>query len=343
MIDALNPELSINLTQARVLVRRLISGLRAAGIKSGDTVCLHAANSIYYPIIVFGVAGAGGIFLGTNPTYSADELTHQLKVGQAKFILTDIGGGGDGQPILQAVEKAASASGISKDKIYIFDHEDCEGDTTVPEGYQSWHTLLSHGERDWLRFDDYEISRTTTAMIAFSSGTTALPKAIMLSHLNLIAQHVAVFDANPRCYHVSRVVALPMFHAAVGMTSNFSTLKDAHSSHIFKRFDVDAYFTAHAKYQLTEMTMVPPMVVACIKSPVKNKKESLKTVRWATSGAAPLSKETQSQFQALLSPNGRLVQAYGLTEGTCVVTNFPPGEWDETGSVGCLIANVEAK
>ena len=287
------------------------------------------------------IVGIGAVFLGTNPAYSASELTHQLKKGEARWIVTETGG--EGRPILQNVEKAMSSSGITGDQVFIFNHEDCDGDIEVPEGWKSWRTLLDHGEEDWIRFDNYERSRTTTAALMFSSGTTGLPKAIMISHMNIVAQSVGVFVDHPRDYHISRIVPLPMFPAAIGMLTNFSTLKEGQTSYIFKRFDPTEYLIAHGKYEITEILMVPPLVVACIKSTLPNKKECLRTVRWVLCGAAPMSKETQSQFQALLSPGANITQTFGMTEGSCLVFLFPTGEADDSGSSGRQITNLEVK
>ena len=180
-------------------------------------------------------------------------------------------------------------------------------------------------------------------MLLFSSGTTGLPKAVMISHMNIIAQHVGVFVDHPRKYHISRIIALPMFHAAIGMVANFSTLKDGQTSYLFRRFDPTAYLIAHGKYEITEILMVPPMVVACVKSSIPNKTACLKTVKWAQCGAAPMSKETQSQFQALLPPGANITQTFGMTEGSCLIFLFPAGEADDTGSSGRQMTNLEVK
>ena len=80
---------------------------------------------------------------------------------------------------------AAGGCNISDSNIRIFD----VNGQSVPSGFHSWSELLEHGEQDWIRFNDQKISSTTPAALLFSSGTTGLPKAAVLSHYNLVAQH----------------------------------------------------------------------------------------------------------------------------------------------------------
>ena len=101
--------------------------------------------------------------------------------------------------ILQHALKAADDAGIPRERVLIFDN--LKGQT-IPKGFKSWRSLLEHGEEDWLRFDDEKTSKGTTAGRYFTSGTTGLPKAAMLSHHNLIAQHVVINEWKPKPYEV---------------------------------------------------------------------------------------------------------------------------------------------
>jgi long-subunit acyl-CoA synthetase (AMP-forming) len=149
---------------------------------------------VYYPMLVLGIIGAGGVFSGTNPSYTQYELNHHLKTSQSKFVITE-------PEISQNIIGAALDCQIPQSSIWIFDvHQQ-----HVASGFKSWLELLRHGEKDWVRFDDEETSKNTTAARLFSSGTTGLPKAANLSHYNLVSQHTLVDEIDQRPYTVSHI------------------------------------------------------------------------------------------------------------------------------------------
>lgn len=95
--------------------------------------------------------------------------------------------------------RAAGQSGISEQNVWVFDNAGQD----IPPGRCSWKELFNHGEEDWVRFNDLKSASETTAARLFSSGTTGLPKAVTITHYNLIAQHQSVIEAHPRPYRVS--------------------------------------------------------------------------------------------------------------------------------------------
>ena len=304
------------------------------GVGKGDCVIIHSFNDIWYPILVLSIIGSGGVFAGTNPAYTPHELRHHVKTTQAKFLISE-------PELLGPLLEASKGLDIPHSHICIFNTQPQQ---KVTPGFSSWTDLFQHGEQDWVRFDNLQTQASTTAVRFTSSGTTGLPKATVTTHRNLIAQHELVSGlASPqRPYEIINLFPLPMFHAAVAPRAHTSCLKAGELAYIMRRFDLEQFLANVEKYKVTEMTLVAAMAVAIIMSPLI-KKYSLKSIRSGAAGAAPLSKETQAAMRAYFSPGAPIVQVYGMTETTCVLTNFEWPEDDLTGAVGRVRPGLEVK
>lgn len=330
-IDAKDPARSVSSNQARTLVRKLVAGFHAAGLKKGDCVCLHSFNDIYYPIIFLGIIAAGGIFSGTNPSYTQFELVHHIQTSQSKFFITE-------PEMLDSALKAAKECGIPVENVWIFDVLGQE----LPVGFRSFKELLSHGEKDWERFDDEETSKSTTAARLFSSGTTGLPKAAALSHYNFVAQHTLVHEINRKTWRPIRLLTLPMFHAACVPIAHTSALRQGAPSIVMRRFELEAFLANIGIFGVNEMGVVPPIAIAIIMSGL-GAKYSLASLRSVSIGAAPLGKASQDRLRALLGENAVVNQVWGMTEMSCVATMFHHPLDDTSGSIGHFLPNCDAK
>nr|POF05925.1 acyl-coa ligase azaf [Quercus suber] len=330
-INALDSSKSISARQAKKLIRQLAAGFRVLGVKQGDCVLIHSFNDIYYPLAFLGIIAAGGTFAGTNPGYTKHELAHTIKTAKAKWILTQPG-------LLETIVSAVESTGTKKDGIVVFNPN---GEATKP-GFKQWKNLLVHGEEDWVRFNDLETTKNSIAALLFSSGTTGLPKAAMLSHYNLIAQHTLIYEATPRPFRARRLMALPMFHAATAPGAFCTPLRAGEKAYILARFEPEKWFWALDQYQITDLALVPPIAITAINHPL-NKKYSMKSVRVATCGAAPLDKRPQARMQELIGRDVPFTQVWGMSETSCIATRFPYPEKDTTGSVGRPIPDLDTK
>lgn len=237
--------------------------------------------------------------------------------------------------LLPTITLAAKEAGIPQERILIFDDRPIDG-------FVSWRVLFDHGERDWPRFDDEHTQSQTTLARLFSSGTTGLPKAAMLSHRNLIAEHRLFTDWNATPWQRRRLVILPMFHAATAPLAHYASLRSGDECYIVKKFDLETFLKMVERHQITEGAFVPPVVNAIINSPLA-KKYSLKSIRIAHGGAAPLDKWSQARLKELLAPDAPFAQVWGMTETscTCSMTKWPNDE--TTGSVGSFLPNIDTK
>ncbi|KAL7269829.1 hypothetical protein RUND412_007488 [Rhizina undulata] len=333
-VDAKDTSRCITYAQAKSVIRKLVEGFHDAGLKKGDCVLVHSFNDIYYSILFLGIIAAGGVYTGTNPSYTPAELSHHIEISEATFIISE-------PEVLQNVLLAAEERKIPPRNIWIFNPLPTQ---VVPPGHKSWEELLQHGEKDWVRFDDEKISAETGACRLFSSGTTGLPKAVELSHRNLVAQHTMVTEYRPRKRESVFILPLPMFHAACVPHAHISNLRMGWTAYVLRRFDLELYLSTVQNHGITELTLIPPLVVALVMSPL-TKKYSLTGVHSVRCGAAPLSKEMQARFLKFLDPAKKpsFTQVWGMTETSCVATKFWNGEYDDTGSVGRLVPNLEAK
>jgi long-subunit acyl-CoA synthetase (AMP-forming) len=109
-----------------------------------------------------------------------------------------------------------------------------------------------------------------------------------------------------------------------------------------RRFDLEQFMAALEKFQITDLTMVPPICIAIIMSSL-HKKYSLKSIRSAACGAAPLDQAVQARLKLLLAPGAPFTQVWGMTETSCIATQFHYPEDDNTGSVGRPIPNLDIK
>jgi acyl-CoA synthetase (AMP-forming)/AMP-acid ligase II len=299
-------------------------------------VLINASNDVFYQMLSLAIIGCGAIMAGSNPGYTSFELTHHIKATDATWIMTE-------PETLSTVLTATKAVSIPNSRIIIFHPLSTQ---QCPPGFKSWTTLFNHGTSDWVRFDSYTTCKTTTAARFTSSGTSGLPKATVNTHLNLIAQHE--YNYSPSVYHkpytASHIFTLPMFHAAVSPRSMTTAWKVGETCYVMRRFEPSVFINAVATHRITELYLVPPLVIALIMHPLSQRTPSpLRSVRSGWVGAAPLTRETQARLTRLLAPDAKFTQVWGMTEANCFAARFPEGEDDTTGSVGYLCPGMEGK
>jgi 4-coumarate--CoA ligase len=231
-----------------------------------------------YSMLFLSGVGAGGIFSGTNPAYRTHELRHHIRTSQVEFFVVE-------PERLDGVLEAITAESMPESRIFIFNVRG----QPLPSGFRSWEWLLSHGEHDWDHITDRHTLEHTEVARLTTSGTTGLPKTAMQSHFNATSYHTltSTITAERTPWESGNLFPLPMFHVATVPAVHVSRFRSGNQCWIMRRFELEAFLAAIERLHITDLGMVPPLVIAIIMSPL-SKKYSLKSVRRVAAGAAPL-------------------------------------------------------
>ena len=133
-----------------------------------------------------------------------------------------------------------------------------------------------------------------------------------------------------------------MFHAAAVPSTHFGPLRSGFQIYVMRRFELDTFLAHLEKLKITDLAVVPPMALAIIMSE-SSKKYDLSSIKVTTCGAAPLDKGPQARLQKLLAREATVTQVWGMTETSCICSQFDIPEDDDTGSVGYMLPGVDAK
>jgi acyl-CoA synthetase (AMP-forming)/AMP-acid ligase II len=305
------------------LVARAAAGLAARGFGKGDCLALYSPNVPEYAVAFHATASLGGMVTTVNPLYTAAELGKQLRDSGARFLVT-------AAPFLATAKEASAQTKI--EEIFVFGEA---------EGATPFGALLANDapapEADIHPRDDI-------VALPYSSGTTGVPKGVMLTHHNLVSQMClikGVTDAILINRDDTVLAFLPFFHI-YGIASFLSFALHVGATVVtMPRFDLEQYLQMVQKYRVTILHVVPPIALALAKHPVVANYD-LSGVRGVFSAAAPLS---DTVANALFERLGlRVSQAYGMTEASGA-THLGPTTADKIkpASGGRLMPNMECK
>jgi acyl-CoA synthetase (AMP-forming)/AMP-acid ligase II len=314
---------TITYRQLANLVGRAATGLAGRGFQKGERVALYSPNVPEYAVAFHAVATLGGVLTTVNPLYTAGELAKQLNDSGARFLVTV-------PAFLATAREGAAQSKV--EQIFVFGEAD---------GATPFATLLAAEPRPPRVAID---PRQDLVALPYSSGTTGLPKGVMLTHHNLVAELCSlegVTDAALITPEDTVLAFLPFFHIYGIVAFLNLSLHLGATVVTMPRFDLEQYLGLVQKYGVTILHLVPPIVLALVKHPIVANYDLTK-VRGAFSAAAPLS---ETVADALFERLGfRVSQAYGMTEvsGASHLGPMTP-DTIKPASGGRLMPNVECR
>ncbi|KAF8315205.1 AMP binding protein [Clavulina sp. PMI_390] len=328
---------------------RLAHSLRnLAALGHGDNLTEHdsfmilSPNHLLFPVVTLASLASGVPVACISASSVPKDLVHCINLTKASFYIVH-------PAVLPIFAEAMKLQGVSpkdyvKRTVVLFRMPD------TPKEYGSVSELIEAGKPMPPMPFDGERSKKSNIFF-FSSGTTGLPKAVEISHFNIVTQAVSAsaMDMFHKTESCIACTPLPLFHIAAGMHFALFPLSDAIPVVIWSAlgFNVEAYLAGLAKYKVTVSLAAPPIVAALAAHPSVPKTD-LSHFERVLAGAAPipphLMKKASDRLKLVASPSFAMCPAFGMSE-TCSVTTVgleaaKVGKWD---TIGQLIPGVSAR
>jgi acyl-CoA synthetase (AMP-forming)/AMP-acid ligase II len=141
---------------------------------------------------------------------------------------------------------------------------------------------------------------------------------------------------------VRRVLCLPQFATAAIYSNHFCPLRHGEVCFVMRRYDTTAFLQNIVKFNITEVSVLPPMLVQVLRSPLATK-ETLKSLRYVHGGGAAMPQTLVNRLKNLLPKDTPCTSIWGLSEGSGIGTCLFWPEHDDTGSIGRLLTGLSAK
>lgn len=298
-------------------IRQTASGLAARGIKKGDVVSLWSPNVPEWPVVFFGVIRLGAIVHTSNPVSTPEELAYQLKDGDVKILFT----------VSALAEKAKAAIVETGRDIELF---------TIDEtpGLPSLASLAIDKDPPPVTIDP----ANDLCVLPYSSGTTGMPKGVMLTHRNVVAQ-LNQIEAIETVQMPALLGVLPFFHIYGMVIILMHGFMRVATIVTMPKFEFEPFLKVLQDWPITSAHLVPPIVVGLGKHPaVDNYK--FPHLKYIFSGAAPLGPELTDAVEKRL--NIKIRQGYGMTEAS-PATHYTVAGRERSGAVGELMPSMEMR
>jgi long-chain acyl-CoA synthetase len=324
------------------LVDRTAAGLQALGVRKGTKVGLFLPNCPTFIVYYFATLKAGGTVVNYNPLYTVEELTFQLRDSATELMVTL-----DLKVLFDKVEALLRSGSLARAVVASFAG-------LLPGAKSVLFKLvkgkeIAHPERTAVKGSvvrDAEVLAAAGALrpvpvdpgsdiavLQYTGGTTGTPKGAMLTHANISinCRQAAAWATNLRSGEERVLAALPFFHAfAMTTVMNFA-LQEGAELVIMPRFVLNDALKLIDRTRPTVMPGVPAMFNAMLNHP-RLASYDLSSLKYCVSGGAALPVDVKQRFEKLTGC--RLVEGYGLSEASPIVTGNPVDGPVKEGSIG---------
>ncbi len=325
----------LTFSQVDALASQVANGLRAHGINPGEKVALSCLNLPYFPILYYGILKAGAVVVPLSVLLKKDEIAFHLKDSDAKAYFCFVGT--EALPMAQ-MGHAGFKQAASCERFYLVMPQP-EQPATIP-GVSTLGELMKDQPTT---SEATQTSAEDTAVIVYTSGTTGRPKGAQLTHSNLFLNAMLSADLFQTSEQDTQLIVLPLFHIfAMTCLLNAGVFRGAKSV-LLPRFDPAQVFSLMETHHVTLFAGVPTMYWGLLNYSGDDFDFTAiaQRLRVAVSGGASLPVKVLEDFESRFGV--MILEGYGMSEGSPVVTFNQPRVGRKPGSIGTPVWGVEVK
>jgi long-chain acyl-CoA synthetase len=309
---------------------QIANGLTGMGIKSGDKVALTCPNLPYFPMVYFGILKAGAVVVPLSVLLKSQEIAYHLQDSEAKAYFCFTGSpempmGTEGYTGFQTVETCKNFLLIMPTM------------TDAPS-INNCQTLGGFMASQPIKYQSYFTEPNDTAVIIYTSGTTGRPKGAELTHSNLFLNAVLSKDIQKLEFQSKYTLVLPLFHIFGQTVGMLAGIYLGATAVLIPRFDAETVLKLIEYEKITHFSGVPTMYWGLLNFPQKNQYNT-SSLQICLSGGAALPLQVLKDFEAKFQVP--ILEGYGMSEGSPVVTFNHPDQVRKPGSVGTPVWGVE--
>jgi long-chain acyl-CoA synthetase len=322
-------------------IDRLAFGLAMLGVRKGDRIGLFLPNTPHYVAAYYGALKAGAVVVNFSPLYTAAELEQQVEDSGTRLLFT-LSAKALLPTALEVLENSSlerlvvgSVAGVlppAKSLLYrIFKRSEVAA-RPRDDRIIAFSQLIANGGG----CPPVPLEPSDLALLQYTGGTTGTPKGAMLTHSNLSANARQVDALDPQPDSVDRILGvLPLFHVFANTCVLNRTVAHGGEMVLLPRFDAGQTLATIGRTRPSAMIGVPTMYQVMLDHP-RLASTDFSCFRACISGGAPMPPGLKDRFEG--ATGARLVEGYGLTESSGVVSTNPYEGLNKEGTIGQPLA-----